>query len=166
MESALRDSILSGIGRGIDFSVNRDEALTAQIAEAIRREKWSGVSKNVPAARPKQTRNYVRSMNEHEDAVSRMRANRDVTVLMPPHTRLAFVKKTFKKLNMVTTRFQQDFNAASLDAASALAEYALDADKRIKLMQEKLDAQNRIIERLMAEQEKLRKTVEELKRER
>ena len=168
MESALKDRILSGIGRnGIDFSVNRNDALTGRIADAISAEKWRDMSKKVitPAAGGRTAPEYIRSMNEHTDAVTRMRANKDVTVLMPPHTRLAFVKKTMKKLNMATTRFQQDFNTASLDAASVLAEYALDADRRLKLTEEKLEQQNKIIERLMLEQEKLRKAVDELKRE-
>ena len=165
----LKETILLGIGRnGLDFSINADAALTEKITCAIQKQDWNFMEKSAASttAKAKEETTYVRSMNGHLDAIMRMRQSRAVTVLMPEHTRFAFVKKIFKKCNMATTRFQEEFNTAALDAACALAEYALDADQRIKRLKESHQRLENIIHRMMLEQERLRKTVEELKRDR
>lgn len=152
-------------GSGAEFSINGSTALTDRISLAILNEDWQALKEKAGVEAPKPAKpRYRKDMNEHADALARMRANRDVTVLMPPHTRLAFVKKVFKKLNMATTRFQEDFNSASLDAAAVFAEYAIDAEKKISAQQKQITEQGEIIERLMIEQEKLRKIIEEIKR--
>ncbi len=175
---SLKENILSGIGaESHAFTVNGSGAITDRIASAVSAEDWAALDAAMGNTVVKKRRPaYIRTMNEHVDAVSRMSANRNVTVLMPPHTRLAAVKKVMKKLNMTTTRFQEDFNTASLDAVSALAEYAIEADRRINDLTEENEAlradvedkareQKELSERMIAELEKLRKPVEALKKE-
>ncbi len=168
MSESLREGLLECMKRdGAAFSVNGDAVLTRTLHGRMSSRDWDALKRTAAGsirrtAKPR----YKKQMNEHADAFIRMNANKDVTVLMPPHMRLAFVKKTVKKLNMATTRFQEDFNVASLDAVYALAEYAADADRRLTEQERLIERQTDIIERLMREQESLRKAVENLRRER
>ncbi|MBQ4061881.1 MAG: FkbM family methyltransferase [Christensenellaceae bacterium] len=131
----------------MNFTVNGDKDIDRQICAKIEATDWDEIKKNnnktyrtagaiTMRTDEKQIDNAV-IFDTHKEALERMRMNKDITVLMPEHTRFSFVKRVIKKLMKVSTRYQQEYNNAAIDVIEALLIRLKEAEKR--------NAENRLL---------------------
>ena len=167
MSEALRNQLINALKKNDElFTVNGSWETTEKIKKAMMESNWSKVSgqAKIQPAQPFLPR-YRSEFNEHYDAVERMRQNRNVAELIPEHTRLAFIKKLIVRIMRVSTGFQQDFNTAACDSTDILVEYAMDASRQIDEQNDIIEKQGKLLNELLAEQERLHRIIDRLGRD-